>query len=52
MDLFYRLWMTTPTDKKPEHRACWQELLEEALSGLRSTDEQVEHMIDRMERGS
>ncbi len=52
MDLFYRLFLTKPSTAKPEARTSWKEMLEDALSGFRSTDQQIEHMIDRMERWS
>ena len=52
MDLFYRLFMTTPSNAKPEARTCWKEMLEDALSGFRSTDQQLEQLIDQLERKS
>lgn len=51
MDLFYRLFSTSPVTKFAP-QTCWKEMLETALGGLRTTDQQIEHFIDRMERRS
>ena len=50
MDLFYRLFLTVPNRNNSDTHMCWKELLEDALSGFRSTDQHVEHIIDLMER--